>query len=93
MAIPLPANGPREFYQPAKLSGLTASPMNMERERRPLHVAEADALWSARPIRPLWRPGRAYNCWRFLDEMDHAPHATDLCRAGVGGSLTCTRVM
>jgi molybdopterin molybdotransferase len=40
----LPANGPREFYQPAMLQGLTVHPLNWKSSADVFALARANAL-------------------------------------------------
>lgn len=44
LASPLPANGPREFYQPAVLHGSVATPLNWKGSAEVFTLAKADAL-------------------------------------------------
>jgi molybdopterin molybdotransferase len=44
LATALPANGPREFYQPARLEGSTVHPLNWKSSADVFTLAQADAL-------------------------------------------------
>ncbi len=49
LAAPLPANGPREFYQPARIEDGKIPAPGLEKLRRPLHSRGGE--WPARPRR------------------------------------------